>query len=835
MPKFLRLAGLFVAVSLCAALATAQDATTIAVGSAHQTEKSGVVSGVRVETRPDGSVWFLIPALDRIAVLQGDQMKQWAIRDDNHLGANPVDFELDGDYVWFICNGESQVDAGHSIFGRLDTRTGQVREWEVPGSRPAGFYRAPDGKVWIPQTDRRIQSVDLTTLDVVDYRSTETIAFSDVVVAPDGALWMSDFGNNRLVRYVPGATTETSWSLFNPAIAILSPSQLQFDAQGRLWISEFTGARIDRFDPASGELVSYIGFLSPIHFQLFGGRVYVTEASGGNGQIAILDPALATVSVSTIAAQSFDVGSLVNGRKAVVHDHTVTPTTFTSAAEAIPPADLKVTSGAPGILRTEVPWVNAYGIDVRGGEVWVGTAGRLAHVVPQTVGTASDLVAPAVSQRAGAADKEVRIDLSLHNDSDTTISGEALYLFSPGFFAARQTFSLAPGGTSVVLDAFGDLGPATTTITGPLRLHVTSGPADKLVAIARSAFAREDGGSYGYSTPVFPQSESLGEGANRTLFTGARENETSIFGFFTPSGAEAVFTLVAPDGRVRGTLPISITANVNQEFQPAASAFGVAEEPGDVIRVAVNSGTILPYVRVVDEGSNDTALSLPVSATAAGIFPSVGNALGLFDTIFLTDLQVSNPSGLRASVTLSYFPLNPLEPRVSQHLTLEPGASRSFEFVLPTVFQVDPGQGAILVESDVPIVSSVRIAARQPEGDFATLAPPIPVDRAVSGDADAFAVQTATRRTNVLLFNHGAEGVVTIVATNGNGDEIGRLSTALGADRSVRLDSILMALGNDEEPNGRIRVEASAGMLLYAWVAQVDGPTGDVEIEALRP
>jgi streptogramin lyase len=842
MPKSLRFAGLFVGVSLFASLLRAQtdSPTTVPAGSAYQTEKSGIVSGVRVEVRPDGSVWFLIPALDRIAVLQGDQMKQWAIRDDNHLGANPVDFELDGDFVWFLCNGESQIDAGHSIFGRLDTRNGQVREWEIPGSRPAGFYRAPDGKVWIPQTDQRLQSIDLGSLEVVDYRArsedgrTQTIAYSDIVLGPDGALWMTDFGNNRLVRFEPGAATETSWTLFDPAFALLSPSQIQFDGAGRIWISEFTGGSVDRFDPATGEITSYIGFLNPIHFALFGGAVYVAEANGGNGQIAVLDPTFVNSTPRTIVPQTLEVRALVNGRRAAVREYTITPVTFASAPESIPPADLKVAAGAAGILRTEVPWQNTYGIDVVGGEVWVGTAGRLAHVVLQTVGAASDLVAPAVSQRAGAADVEVRVDMVLHNAGDVPIAGEALYLFSPGFFAARQTFNLAPGATSFIPDAFGDLGSASTTVTGPVRLHVTSGPADKLVASVRSAQSREDGGSFGYATPAFSGPESLGAGANRTLFTGARERETSIFGFYTPSGAEAVFTLVAPDGTVRGTLPISLTANVNEEFEPAASAFGAAEEPGDVIRVSVVSGTILPYVRIVDEGSKDTALALPAAATSSAVFPNVGNALGLFDTIFLTDLSLSNPSSSGASVTLSYFPLDPLEASVSQRLTLEPGASRAFEFALPTVFQVDPGQGAILVESDVPIVSSVRIAARKPEGDYATLAQPIAADRAVSSHGDAFAVQTATRRTNLLLFNRGDAGSVTIVAVNGNGDEIGRLDTTLGTDRSVRFNSILTALGVEEEPNGRIRVEASEGMLLYAWVAQVDGPTGDVEIEPVR-
>ncbi|HMA16901.1 MAG TPA: hypothetical protein VKS03_00545, partial [Thermoanaerobaculia bacterium] len=456
MSRSLLFGGALALLLLASALSAQTDnPTTIPTGNAYETEKSGVVSGVRIEVRPDGSVWFLIPALDRIAVLQGGETKQWAIRDDNHLGANPVDFEIDGDFVWFICNGESGVDAGHSIFGRLDTRNGQIREWEIPGSRPAGFYRSPDGKVWIPQTDRRLQSVDLNTLEVIDYRSSQTIAYSDIALGPDGALWMTDFGNNRIVRFEPGATQETSWTMFDPTLAVLNPSQLQFDEQGRLWISEFTGARIDRFDPSTGDLVSFVGFLNPIHFDLFGGRVYVTEASGGKGQIALLDPTFSTSGGTVLQPQTFDVGQLVNVRDATVRDYTVTPTTFSSAAVAIPAEDLKVAAGSPGILRTEVPWQNAYGIDVVRGEVWVGTAGRLAHVELQTIGTASDLVAPVATQLAGDATHESRVDVMLHNASDETISGELLYLFSPGFFPVRQTFSLAPGGTSLISDVFG--------------------------------------------------------------------------------------------------------------------------------------------------------------------------------------------------------------------------------------------------------------------------------------------------------------------------------------------------------------------------------------------
>src|SRR5207247_9163321 len=138
-------------------------ATSLSTGQAAAPGQRKAVTGVRIEPRPDGTVWFLIPSNDRIVQLQSDGVtfKQWQIREDKDLGANPVDFEVDGDIIWFIENGQSLIDAGRSVFARLDTVTGQLREWIVPGSRPAGFYRATAGKGWIQQTTGRLQSLDL--------------------------------------------------------------------------------------------------------------------------------------------------------------------------------------------------------------------------------------------------------------------------------------------------------------------------------------------------------------------------------------------------------------------------------------------------------------------------------------------------------------------------------------------------------------------------------------------------------------------------------------------------------------------------------------------------
>jgi hypothetical protein len=47
---------------------------------------------------------------------------------------------------------------------------------------------------------------------------------------------------------------------------------------------------------------------------------------------------------------------------------------------------------------------------------------------------------------------------------------------------------------------------------------------------------------------------------------------------------------------------------------------------------------------------------------------------------------------------------------------------------------------------------------------------------------------------------------------------------------STRIGSVFPALGVPSQAGGRIRVDVPPGMNVYAWAAEVDGVTGDVEL-----
>lgn len=814
---------------------------TFPAGQTWTTDGNHKVNGSRIAETADGSIWFLTPSTDRIARLKASAMTEWPIRADKDIGANPVDFQMDGDAMWLIENGESLIDAGKSIIARFDTTTGALREWVLPLSRPAGFYRTPDGKkIWVAQTAGDLELVDLETLAVTDYRAAPTVTFaSGLALGPDGALWMTDFGSNRIVRHDLGDNTEKAWTILNPSQFLLNPSDMRFDEDGFLWITEFSAGRVDRFDITTGELRIYPGFLNPLHLDLFGGNVYVSEesgatTSGAHGRVAILDPLVAPYVTQTLTPVTLTVGTLTRS-PAQIRDSVIAPVSFTPVNAAFAASDLIVTGGTPGILHVEHSKVNAYGIAVSGGAIWTGADGFLVRLVPQTIGGATDQTVPVALQQGSEPADLVRVDLTLYNRGNASLSGNALYQFSAGAFPKAKPFTVGPGETVLLEDAFLGAPSAQSLVLGPVRLQVTSGQASDLVASVRSARKRDDSGTFGLALPAQTSAEALQTGMSRTLFMASRPADISIFGYFSPSGAQAVAQLYAPDGTLRGTRTIAIESNVWVEHNPAASFFGAAPEPGDVVRVTVTSGVLQPYADVQDPLTRDVAISLPVEATTDAVIPNVAS-LPSGSAFWISGLQVSNPDTTRAAtVTATYYPMGSGSSVVAG-LSIPAGGTVAVTDAIADLFHASPGQGAIVFASDVPVAVWQRLAAQSKAdgSQFASQSAALDAGATIApGGATAAGVfATPSRRTNLLLFNRGAAGTATITVFDGSGATVGQILLPIGDHAAARVNRVLQAAGGTGV--GRIRVEASAGMRLYAQTVDVDAVTGDTEIANLR-
>jgi streptogramin lyase len=811
--------------------------STVPAGVRYATEGSANVNGVRVKVAPDGAVWFLESSADRVGVLRGTVITYWQLRPDDDLGANPVDFILEGTNIWILESGQSQIPSGRCSIALLDTVTNQITEWTIPGSIPAAFYRAPDGTWWVPITGAALLNVNLETGITTIHRSALTTWYSDMAVDPEGVLWLADFGNNRIVKYVPGADVETSWTFFPLSSGRLNPTQVDLDDQGKLWLSQISAGRIDRFDPATANLDSFYGITNPIHFDFFQGNVYITSSQSA-AAVNILDPNRAAPVRGTLVPLELEVRSVPSLVQVETRTFAVPPTTFETEATVLPEADFEVASNAafPGTLVNQIPVTQSYGIDVEGGYVWFGAGGNLVRLEMQTIGTPTDTSVPVANSVAGQPDNRIRIDLTLANTGNAPIAGDALFMYSPGAFAARYEFTMAAGETRVVQDAFGNIGNAGNLASGNVRIRALAGNPAELHATVRTTRVTPSGASYGYALGPLPLPQSLGPGSSSILFTGARETEASILGLYTLEGAVGELTLVAPDGTVRGVRPFDVAINTRAEWNPAASAFGVETEPGDIVRVSVTSGSVQPYVNILDLGTFDVATSVPVAPLDDAIIPNAGILIGANDTSYVTDLYLSNPAAeSAAAVSVTFYSLYGSGPPLTTSVELAPLESRTIESVLLELFGLTSGQGTLFLDSSSPVAAAIRVGARQSGADYAGFAPAIDGAAGIANES-AIAIglpQTTFRRTNLLLFNRGFAGSITVTGFRPDGSEAGSVEVPLGDHAPGRLNSVFAAFGITNQPGGKVRIDVPDGMNVYAWTAEVDALTGDVDLAAV--
>ncbi len=306
---------------------------------------------------------------------------------------------------------------------------------------------------------------------------------------------------------------------------------------------------------------------------------------------------------------------------------------------------------------------------------------------------------------------------------------------------------------------------------------------------------------------------------------------------YSPAGSRGVLTLQGADGAIRGVRPFNLAANIREEFNPAASAFGVEPQPGDVVRVSVEAGSLQPYVNVVDLGTVDVAAFVPVLAAADSVIPNAGTVVGAGDRSFVSDLFLSNPDAVAtAEVSLAYYPYLATGPPILATVSLAPGASRAIPDFLPELFGLTAAQGALLVTSTVPVATGVRIAARSAPGDYGGFASAIDGASGLSGGS-AIAVglpQTAALRSHLLLYNRGLPGSITVTGFRADGSQAGQFTLEIGDHAVTRVNSVFTAFGITNQPGGRIRIDVPDGMNVYVWTAEVDGHTSDVDLAPLR-
>lgn len=158
-------------------------------------------------------------------------------------GGSPHTAVLDGDgNIWFT------LQRGNRI-GRLDRASGEIRTWQTSGG-PYGIAIDQDGYVWFCRlSGDALGRLDPASGHIDDLSTGDGSRPRRMAVAPDGMLWVTAYGDGRLLKVDPArrqivATYEMPHGADGGAYAVT------VDAAGRIWANEIRHDSVALFDPA---------------------------------------------------------------------------------------------------------------------------------------------------------------------------------------------------------------------------------------------------------------------------------------------------------------------------------------------------------------------------------------------------------------------------------------------------------------------------------------------------------------------------------------------------------------------------------------------------------
>lgn len=233
---------------------------------------------------PDGSIYIAVMRGNRIAHFDPKTQifREWSLPSGTH----PHGLLVDGDgIVWYTGNGNGAI-------GRLDPKTGQIAEYRTPSNGdPHTLVLDKKGTIWFTmQSAQRIGRLDRASGKITEYATSGNpygiavdhqgyiwfcrmagdklgrldpangeIADLDtgdgsrprrMAVGPDGMLWVTAYGNGRLLKVDPQARRIVK-AYAMPAGKRAGPYAVAVDAAGRVWANEIDTDTVAVFDPTN--------------------------------------------------------------------------------------------------------------------------------------------------------------------------------------------------------------------------------------------------------------------------------------------------------------------------------------------------------------------------------------------------------------------------------------------------------------------------------------------------------------------------------------------------------------------------------------------------------
>ncbi len=151
----------------------------------------------------------------------------------------------DGSTIWFT------LQSGDKI-ASLDTKTGAIKEYPTSGG-PYGLALDKAGIVWFCRMgDDKLGKLDPKTGQMSELSTGRGSRPRRIATAPDGMLWVTLYGNGRLVKVDPAALKVVKEYQLPGGDA--GPYAVTVDGGGMVWANEINTDTVVRLNPANNEM-----------------------------------------------------------------------------------------------------------------------------------------------------------------------------------------------------------------------------------------------------------------------------------------------------------------------------------------------------------------------------------------------------------------------------------------------------------------------------------------------------------------------------------------------------------------------------------------------------
>ena len=203
---------------------------------------------------PDGNAWITDGGQNAIVRVDAatKAVKVFPLpADAGYTNLNTASFDHKG-RIWFT------GQAGY--YGRLDTRSGDMKVWRAPRGRgPYGITTTPSGDVYYASlAGNHIARIDTETGEAtVIEPPTKDQGARRVWSDSKGRIWVSYWNSGHVGMYDPGPKSWKEWKLPGNAHAY----SVWVDTAGGkdiVWLTDWSLNAIVRFDPATERFESYV-------------------------------------------------------------------------------------------------------------------------------------------------------------------------------------------------------------------------------------------------------------------------------------------------------------------------------------------------------------------------------------------------------------------------------------------------------------------------------------------------------------------------------------------------------------------------------------------------